>query len=381
MKRDFISWLPAVVLGGVLRVWGLGFGLPNRLRPDEDMIVLPSLAMVGGDLDPHGYTYPTLYKYLLALIFRVCLALGIGPSSAESPWQFAAYGFFVDGSFFFLVARGVTALLGIATVYGVYLVGKEGYGRWVGIVGSLFLSVSVLHVRDSHFGVTDVGSVCFLVFGLYYVVRVLNEGGVNGYVGAGVLLGLASGTKYGSVLGVIPLGVAHLLKKLDEVSWQRWVLDRHILIAGGLVFGVFALTSPYNLLNVEAFSRDFGFQMRHLFEYGHGEDLGLGWWYHLRVSLRYGLGIFVLLFSIGGIVVCAVRRRPVDLVLLSLFVAYYVVCGQGKAVFFRYVLPLVPLCCVFGGVFVDFVRKQSFVEGRFLLVGVVLVGVGRSRCH
>ncbi|MCZ6636552.1 MAG: hypothetical protein O7G87_24410, partial [bacterium] len=57
------GWLFPVVLGGVLRVWGLGFGLPNRLRPDEDMVVLPSLAMIGGDLDPHGYTYPTLYKY------------------------------------------------------------------------------------------------------------------------------------------------------------------------------------------------------------------------------------------------------------------------------------------------------------------------------
>ena len=79
-QRGEISWwLPAVLIGGVLRFWGISFGLPgNTLRPDEDMVVNPSLAMIGGDLDPHDYTYPTLYKYLLAAIFRICMALGLG---------------------------------------------------------------------------------------------------------------------------------------------------------------------------------------------------------------------------------------------------------------------------------------------------------------
>ncbi|MBT5830330.1 MAG: phospholipid carrier-dependent glycosyltransferase, partial [Candidatus Latescibacteria bacterium] len=196
-----LCWLPPTVLGTILRFWSLGFGLPNHFRPDEDMVVLPSLAMIGGNLDPHDYTYPTLYKYILVLIYRVCMALGLGAQEYEAAWQYAAYGFFVDGSFFFLVARGVSAVFGVLTIVALYRVGELAYGRWVGCVGAWMLAVSVLHVRDSHFGVTDITSVAFLIFGLVYCVQIAKRGELKDYVCAGVLIGLATAAKYGAVLG------------------------------------------------------------------------------------------------------------------------------------------------------------------------------------
>ena len=99
-------WLPPVLVGIALRFWSLFFGLPNLFRPDEDMVVLPSLGMVGGDLDPHDYTYPTLYKYILAFVFRACMLLGWGAQGAVTGWETAAYGYFVDGTFFFQAETG-----------------------------------------------------------------------------------------------------------------------------------------------------------------------------------------------------------------------------------------------------------------------------------
>ena len=200
-------WLPPTLFGAVLRFWSLGFGLPNHFRPDEDMVVLPSLAMVGGNLDPHDYTYPALYKYILVAIYRVCMDFGLGAEGYASSWQYAAYGFFVDGSFFFLVARIVTAVFGILTIAAVYRVGELAYGRWVGGASAWLLAVSVLHVRDSHFGVTDITSVAILIFALVFCIRIATRGEMKDYVGAGILVGLAASAKYGAVLGLVPLGV------------------------------------------------------------------------------------------------------------------------------------------------------------------------------
>ena len=135
-REALVCWLPPTILGAILRFWSLGFGLPNHFRPDEDMVVLPSLGMVGGNLDPHDYTYPTLYKYILVLIYRVCMALGLGAEGYDSAWEYAAYGFFVDGSFFFLVARGVSAVFGVFDVCRA-LGGRDGVVVVIGRAGEL----------------------------------------------------------------------------------------------------------------------------------------------------------------------------------------------------------------------------------------------------
>ncbi|MDP6038245.1 MAG: glycosyltransferase family 39 protein, partial [Candidatus Latescibacteria bacterium] len=370
-----IGWVPPVIVGGVLRCWSLWFGLPNRFRPDEDMVVLPALGMVGGDLDPHDYTYPTLYKYLLVLVFRICMALGVGAEGYASAWQYAAYGFFVDSTFFFQVARAVTAILGIVTILAVYRIGCDAYNRWVGGVSAWLLAVSVLHVRDSHFGVTDVTSVAFLILGMVFIVRIAQQGNLRDYVWAGLLVGLGASTKYGSVLGLVPLGVAHLVQKPKCVPlMSRWIWGRSAWISVGICVLTFVVTSPHIVLNAEGFVRDFGFQMRHVYEYGHAADLGPGWLYHPQVTLNYGLGLLVLLFTVGGFVLACLQRGKADWVLLSLFVVFFVVTGRGRTVFFRYVLPLLPLCCLFAGVALDRLRQLS--QGQYAnVVGIALVAL------
>lgn len=265
-NRDLRLVLPPVIAAAVLRFWALKFGLPSFLRPDEDMVVLPALGMIGGDLDPHDYTYPTLYKYGLALLFRLSMALGLGAPQAETAWQYAAYGFFVDASFFIGVARVVSATMGVLTVVAVYWIGKEGYGRFVGGAGAWFCTVSVLYVRDSHFGVTDIPSVCLLMFGMVYALQIAGRGLLRDYVLGGVFLGLATGTKYGSALGVIPLFVAHLCRKPAGVSVvSGWILNRRLWAGLGLAGVMFFAVSPFVFLNPEGFKLYFGFQILHLF--------------------------------------------------------------------------------------------------------------------
>lgn len=363
-RADLWCWLPPVLIGGLLRFWSLSFGLPNFFRPDEDMVVLPALRMIGGDLDPHDYTYPTLYKYFLAGVFRACMALDLG-AAADEAWQYVAYGFFVDGSFFILTARIVTAILGTATIVAVYLIGRDGYNRWVGAAGAWVTAVGTLHVRDSHFGVTDVPSVALLTFGLVFAMRIAQRGAWRDYGWAGAMMGLAASTKYGAIVGLVSICIAHWVQKPVEQSWLRWIRDIRLWTALGLCGLAFGLTSPYIIWNLDGFVQDFGFQMRHVYQYGHGEDLGSGWIYHPTVTLRYGLGAMVLALTAGGVVVACLRRNRADWVLLGLFFAFYAVTGQGRTVFFRYALPLIPLCALFAGIAIDALRSLRIVPGQY----------------
>jgi hypothetical protein len=51
-----------IVLGLVLRVWGITFGLPYLYHPDEPLGVSVAINMVKtGDLNPHFFGYGSLF--------------------------------------------------------------------------------------------------------------------------------------------------------------------------------------------------------------------------------------------------------------------------------------------------------------------------------
>ncbi len=163
--------LPAIlVLALLLRLWSLDFGVPHVLaRPDEMEIVGRAVRFLSGDLNPHFFHYPSLYLYLIGALLSGCAGLLVtgGQPLAEVLADVA-----VDPSRFIVLARSVTALIGVGTVGAVYALGRSVAGRSTGLWAALFLTVAPLHVRDSHFAVTDVALALFLVVSVMFSLRV-----------------------------------------------------------------------------------------------------------------------------------------------------------------------------------------------------------------
>ena len=108
--------------------------------------------------------------------------------------------------------------------------------------------------------------------------------------------------------------------------------------------GFFAAT-PYALLDFRTFSADLIFDFTHL-SGGHGINLGRGWVYHLTTSLPYGTGLPIFAAGLAGMPLMA-RRHPRQAFVIATFaLAFYGAIGSGYTVFFRYVLPLVPVVCL-----------------------------------
>ena len=70
VRRAETFLLIVLVIAGLARCWGIGFGLPHtECRPDETTILRIALKFGTGDLNPHFFRYPTLYMYVLSCLY------------------------------------------------------------------------------------------------------------------------------------------------------------------------------------------------------------------------------------------------------------------------------------------------------------------------
>lgn len=372
-----------------VRFFGIDFGLPHtECRPDETTIINISLTFLNGDLNPHFFNYPSLFMYILAAIYYIYIHIRLlfGATSMELITEIQT-----NPSTFILISRGLSALFGACTVIIVYFIGRRLHNRKTGLLSAFFMSVCYLHVRDSHFGTTDIAMTFFVVCAILYILKSYEESKTGHYILAGVFCGLSTSTKYGGLLLIIPMTVAHIMKCTRESQctspqskmiqtrqnlqsifsslWNRLLgvlsisiksMKGNRLLLYYLFFGLaFFLFTPFALLDFQNFIGDFRAEMKHLL-FGHrGIILGRGWWYHLRHTLPYGMGWLMLIASFLGIVLYSKKYFPKSLIFFLFPAIYYFSAGRGYTVFLRYMIPVLPFLCIASAMFVVYIIKRS----------------------
>ncbi|MFG2057487.1 ArnT family glycosyltransferase [Micromonospora sp. NPDC048930] len=99
-----------------------------------------------------------------------------------------------------VAGRVVVAVLGVATVLAVHLLGARLYGRPVGLVAALLVAVMPYHVIVTRQVLLDGPMVLFATLTLYCLVRFVQSQQALWYVAAGGMLGLTMLTKETSVV-------------------------------------------------------------------------------------------------------------------------------------------------------------------------------------
>jgi 4-amino-4-deoxy-L-arabinose transferase-like glycosyltransferase len=346
--------LAAILLVAALaRFWGIWFGLPHmQARPDESVVSGIAVHFFDGDLNPHFFDYPTLFMYVLAGLYLACFLVGRTTGAFQSVSDFVS-AWQQDWTVFALVGRCFVALLGTATVLVVYRIGARVFGTRCGLIAALFLALSLLHARDSHFAVTDVPMTFLVCASMLALVEAQLDRRPQRFFVAGLLAGLAASTKYNAVLLVVPLVAGEIFEVIEARREGRSTWDHRGLLFFVAPFLVgFLYGTPYAALDWREMADGFRRISSHL-EEGHGIDVGTGWSYHVFVSLRYGVGWPVLVAALAGSVLIAVRSPRMAAVLCSFPLACYVAAGPGRTVFVRYIMPIVPFMCITAAVAVD----------------------------
>lgn len=349
--RAALCALLATALG--LRVWNLTTGVPYDVGVDEPQLVDRALRMMKtGDYHPHFFDYPGLYIYAQLLVGVCRFVVGAVTGEFRSLAAFTA-------EHLYPAARLLTALLGAATVWVTLRVGVR-WGRREALMGALLMALLPLHVRESHFVLTDVPVTFLVTLALLTSIRAAEHPTLARFAQAGAVAGLAAATKYnGGLVLILPL--VALWPGADATLRAR----RAVVVMASAV-AAFLVAAPYTALDLPAFLQEFA---RLNSEYNSLSPAAPPWLTYLK-HLRLGFGSPALLASLCGLgltlyytVVGTGRVRRLWWLLLALFPLLYFVMLSGRTlVFGRYVLPMLPMLCLMAGIAV--VAAAAYIQRR-----------------
>lgn len=315
------------------------------------------------------------------------------------------------------VVRTLTALVDVASVWLVYLLGKQLFGRAVGLLAACFLAINVMHVQLAHFFAVDPYLTFFTVAAVYSSVRLLDSGSERRYLAslilAAIAIGLAVGSKFSAILLVLPLLAAISLHN-DQAAPSR----RSAFAVSLIVIAItFAVSNPFAILDwtcevitpriaigpltVPALnwgscyldnvtrqsamvSGDTSFDFTRQY---------VGTWryvYPVLMQLRWGMGYFLGVPAFMGFAWAVARGlrglrekangRQADvtrninhgeLVALAWTIPYFLVTGGFFAKFMRYMQPLAPFLMIYAAAILLNITRRS---RRRVAVAVALLG-------
>jgi 4-amino-4-deoxy-L-arabinose transferase-like glycosyltransferase len=352
-RRPTFWWLAGLLaIAAFVRFRGIRFGLPHtQARPDETAIIDPVRVLLSGHL-PHFYDYPWLLLWIVAIAYLGYFLWGMATGAFTSMTAMLA-SWPVHWEPFFLIPRIISAAAGTLSVLVVFRLGRQVRDESTAIVSALFFAFSFMHVRSSHFGTTDVVMTGLIVAAVSLIIDAHRSRRRGKFFAAGLVAGLAAATKYNAVILVVPMIASQLLHVWESPERRRDAWRDPRIFYFGIPFVVaFAIGVPFVLLDRAPFL-DAMRELAHALRVGDVRmDLGNGWLYHLTFSLRYDLGVPLLVAALAGAALLVQADPRTGLLLLSFPVAYYVVAGSIRLLFVRYAMPITPFLCVTAAYFV-----------------------------
>ncbi len=375
-SRTFLVALGVFVLSLVVRMIGIGWGLPNDLHnqsyhPDEPVVFAYSqqIEPMKGDFTPGFYNYGTFYLTLLRVSTDVVNAYGGGPTSNSESAQWQTVGRY------HLAGRVLSAIAGAATVLFVFLILRTRVGEFGSLMGAAAMCFAPGHVVHSRFQTVDVLATFLLTVSLYFALRVTERGSsekmfVKWAVWSGVFAGLSAGTKYTGLLALVALAVVCALSK-ERFRWRAMGFG---VLASLLTL---AIVTPGAVLDSTKFFQDFSYEMTHT-QTGHGlvfAGTPSGFLYHWG-NLFVAMGPVLVVFGVLGLVRAAIKKHAWAIALLAFAVVYFVLIGRSEVKFMRYVFPLVPAFAVGFGWMVSRAHESPKAGLRFVVMFFAIMGVG-----
>ena len=326
----------ALILGvaAAARLWFLHAGIPHAVGIDEPQVVDRALRILHtGEWNPHIFDYPTLAIYLNAIVDIVRFLWG----ALNGEW--ASLDGFPIGVVY-TTGRFVTAMIGVATVWLTYRLGAELSSERVGLLAAAQMAVRPLHVRESHFILTDTPMTALTTLAVWLSVRAARLGTVRAYGWAGAAGGLAAAAKYnGGIVLIAPVSawILHERASADRLAKLGAIV--------GAAAAAYLAGAPYTILDLPHFLDGFAVQFARFATPGQLADPT--WLLYVKHLSLQG-GRWSVPVAVAGLAILllrsSARTRWMPVILFTL--GYFSVLSTHSHVFGRYLLPLVPMLCL-----------------------------------
>ena len=364
----------------ILRVWAVDWGLPYLYHPDEGIIVETAFHFRTGDMNPHNFLYPTLFMYLVFFIYNAWYLAGSLLHYFNNPSDFD-YLFTYHVEYFHLVARLLVVFFGVMSIWILYRLIKEHFGKTSAIFSGIFFSLNYLHVQNSKYATVDVPMVFFLILALYFIMRISqDEGGFRNYILSAIFSACAITTKQTGVFVIAPLLVGEYLYNRGRRGYlSNLFLRRAIIYTSVLIITVF-ITSPYIFLDFKTFWSFVVKQSTAMKGWLGSETDGVSYLYYLRLLIIDSKeNIYILILSAIGVYHGFIKDREKAIIFASYPVIYILIVGSWATHFPRYAIPLIPFMSGFAGMGVGYIASEYLSHSKRLkaytagLLGVFIV--------
>ena len=352
-----------LVVALVLRLDGLGFGLPALLDPDEPIFVLTSLKLLREHtLNPAWFGHPgTTTIYTLATLEAAIYGLGHLTGRFADTHAFAA-AFYADPSVIFVPARIFMLVCGMATIALAYLVAYRLFGVRIALFTAALLAVDSLHIRYSQIIRTDMHSTIFILLEILAAIAIARAGRRRDYLLAALWLGLACATKWPAAACAVAVAGAAFWRACRHPDERRAIAVSLLLFGAASIAALF-VASPYLFLDYPTVLDNLHGEERpfHLGATGYGFLGNLRW---------YAAGPFLTAFGMVGLALAGIgfwigaRRSPeFRVIVIPVALAFLVLISTQALIWERWAVPLLPLLSIAAAVALDAMLR--LIRSRF----------------
>jgi len=365
------------ITGFILRIWGIGFGLPDfHFHTDEDFIISNLFQMhQNKSIIPENIVYPSLIYYCL-YPFLILLKILPEPVVRET---------------ILLIGRIFSATLGTLSILILYLIIKTVYSKTIAIVSSLFFSFNFSHVVSSHYLKVDIPGTFLGLITLLFSILILKKNKLIYYCLSGCFLALAFMMQYTQIFYIVPFLSAHIISSTTKVD-NRSVI--YFFNKKLLVFIIFFLMISF-LINPSFYLAFNNFlSIKSLFAQAieksvtltSNNNLNTPIWYILYL-ITTGLFYPVFVLAVGGILILAkdlhnwknhIRGKAL-ITFLSFITIYCIFIFINEYRMDRLIIPLIPFFALFCAIFINkfwgiinALNCKNFLK-KIIIIGIIIV--------
>jgi 4-amino-4-deoxy-L-arabinose transferase-like glycosyltransferase len=366
-----------ILIGVVLRLRGITWGLPHLYDPDEHFFVDPAVHfVVTGDPNPHWFGHPgSTVIHLLGLVFYGYWVIGHFAGRFSDLQSFGML-FATDPTSFYLIGRAFAIVLATLAIPLSYALARRMTGKGAALAAAAIVAISPLHAEFSRIVRTDPLMTTCLLAAMLFAVKAMESLAGRDFFLTGLFVGLAAATKYPGIIGAMVVVIAAVLaRRGPPVSWTlrgRWValacLGGVIGFVGGAPFAFTAVREIYWVLVVEG-------RHSHLGATG-SPGLSNYLWY-LRGPLREAVGLPVELVAGLGLAAAVWGRHRPRLLLVGFSVLFLLGIGLSLKRFDRWIVPLTPFVAILAAIGLETaVQAVRVLRNRLVLRELVVVALG-----
>lgn len=362
-----------LLIGLGLRVHGLNWGIPKApywrsYHPDERVAFYTLLEMTtsNGGLNPHYFVNPTFHYYLIGSAWWAAKVINYVPSTRdivnESPSVTLG-----DVTRIWLLARSISVLLGVLTIWLTYLLGREFFKNEIyALTGAWLAAVMPTMVVQSHYLTVD-GPVGFwFLAALLLIIKAFKDKRFWIWAAAGLVSGLAVATKYNALAGVVSVLIVLLIQQKINREDQIEKTPIKVSIFTGCLIAGFLLGCPYAVLSFGEWKDG----IKGLLYYN---DFVTDWLYPWLQTSRLSLGWPGWSLFLASLSAVFIKPDKPGMILAVGIFPYFLVYGYKASPYMRHMVLIIPLMVLLmiyaikkGG---EYIRHPGFK----LIAGVLII--------